>query len=42
MSEQVNTQNADAVDVVVASGPLVGEQLRLARESRGLDRKSVV
>lgn len=37
MSEQVNTQNADAVDVVVASGPLVGEQLRLARESRGLE-----
>lgn len=37
MSEQVNTQDAVAEDVVVMSGPPVGEQLRLAREGRGLE-----
>ena len=36
MSEQVNTQEVVTEDVVVMSGPPVGEQLRLAREARGL------
>jgi cytoskeleton protein RodZ len=37
MSEQENIQDVVADDVVVISGPPVGEQLRLARESRGLE-----
>ena len=37
MSEQVNTPEVVSEDVVVMSGPPVGEQLRLAREARGLE-----
>ncbi|MDP2881563.1 MAG: DUF4115 domain-containing protein [Azonexus sp.] len=37
MSEQVNIQDVVAEDVVVMSGPPVGERLRLAREARGLE-----
>lgn len=37
MSEQVNIQDVIAEDAVVMSGPPVGEQLRLAREARGLE-----
>lgn len=37
MSEQVNIQDVVADEVVVMSGPPVGEQLRLAREARGLE-----
>jgi cytoskeleton protein RodZ len=37
MSEQVNTQDVVVEDVVVLSGPPVGEQLRLAREARSLE-----
>ena len=37
MSEQVNTPEGVSEDVVVMSGPPVGEQLRLAREARGLE-----
>jgi cytoskeleton protein RodZ len=37
MSEQVNIQDVVAEEVVVMSGPPVGEQLRLAREARGLE-----
>ena len=37
MSEQVNIQDVFAEEVVVMSGPPVGEQLRLAREARGLE-----
>jgi cytoskeleton protein RodZ len=37
MSEQVNIQDGAAEEVVVMSGPPVGEQLRLAREARGLE-----
>ena len=36
MSEQVNIQDDVAEQVVVMSGPTVGEQLRSAREARGL------
>jgi cytoskeleton protein RodZ len=36
MSEQVNIQDVVAEEVVVMSGPPVGEQLRVAREARGL------
>jgi cytoskeleton protein RodZ len=36
MSEQVNIQEVVAEELVVVSGPPVGEQLRLAREARGL------
>lgn len=37
MSEQVNIQDAVAEEAVVEAGPSVGEQLRLAREARGLE-----
>lgn len=37
MSEQVNIQDVVSEEVVVMSGPPVGEQLRLAREARGLE-----
>jgi len=37
MSEQVNIQDIVAEEVVVMSGPQVGEQLRVAREARGLE-----
>jgi len=37
MSEQVNNQDVVAEEVIVMSGPPVGEQLRLAREARGLE-----
>jgi cytoskeleton protein RodZ len=37
MSEQVNIQDVVSEEVVVMSGPSVGEQLRLAREARGLE-----
>lgn len=37
MSEQVNIQDVVAEEVIVMSGPSVGEQLRLAREARGLE-----
>lgn len=37
MSEQVNIQDVVSEDGVVMSGPPVGEQLRLAREARGLE-----
>lgn len=36
MSEQVNIHDVVAEEIVVLSGPPVGEQLRLAREARGL------
>ncbi|AXS79489.1 helix-turn-helix domain-containing protein [Dechloromonas sp. HYN0024] len=36
MSEQENYQDVVAEELVVISGPPVGEQLRLAREARGL------
>ena len=37
MSEQVNIQDVVAEEAVVEAGPSVGEQLRLAREARGLE-----
>jgi cytoskeleton protein RodZ len=37
MSEQLNSQDVVAEEIVVISGPSVGEQLRLAREARGLE-----
>jgi cytoskeleton protein RodZ len=37
MSEQVNIQDVVTEEVVVMSGPPVGEQLRLARTARGLE-----
>lgn len=37
MSEQENIQEVVAEEAVVVSGPTVGEQLRLAREARGLE-----
>lgn len=37
MSEQVNNQDAIVEQSVVLSGPPVGEQLRVAREARGLE-----
>lgn len=37
MSEQVNIQDVVAEDLGVMPGPSVGEQLRLAREARGLE-----
>lgn len=40
MSEQVNIQDVVAEDVVM-SGPPVGEQLRLAREARGLEMADI-
>lgn len=37
MSEQDNIQDVVAEEAVAVSGPTVGEQLRLAREARGLE-----
>lgn len=37
MSEQVNIQDVVSENIAVTSGPSVGEQLRLAREARGLE-----